>query len=532
MRIKPANLFLAVLSGSILGTAWFTPFTLLIFIGLIPLFLLTENIHASELRRKSLRIWAFSYLAFFIWNVITTWWVYKASLGGAALAFICNALLMSGVYLIWYQAERRIYGKLKFWLLIPLWLAFEHGHSLWDLTWTWINLGNVFCNTTYLIQWYEITGVSGGSLWVLVINILLAKVALGDYKIARAYLKPLSLVLIPVIISLIISSVRTIVPDKKINVTVIQPNIDPYNEKFILDYNLQLSLLHQHLEQMKLNKETQLVVLPETFVIEDVRENDYNTSQQLASLITLMKIHFPKAAILAGASTYKILPLDQKPTATARKLDDSKGYYDMYNAAIYIDTLRNCTFYHKSKLVPGVERMPFPGIFKYFEKYAINMGGTSGSLATQEERTVFNDEVYNMKIAPAVCYESVYGDFMASYIRGGAQVICIVTNDGWWENTPGHRQHLAYARLRAIETRKQIIRSANTGISCFMDETGAIDQPQPYWEFAVINQDISFNSVKTFFVRFGDLISYTSVLFALVILTYSYYLRFKNKRIN
>src|SRR5574343_444659 len=76
--------------------------------------------------------------------------------------------------------------------------------------------------------------------------------------------------------------------------------------------------------------------------------------------------------------------------------------------------------------------------------------------------------IINLKLAPAVCYESVYGDFMAKYIRSGAEVICIITNDGWWGNTPGHRQHLAYAKLRAIETRKQIIRSANTGISCFV----------------------------------------------------------------
>ncbi|MBL7896380.1 MAG: apolipoprotein N-acyltransferase, partial [Bacteroidia bacterium] len=129
-----------------------------------------------------------------------------------------------------------------------------------------------------------------------------------------------------------------------------------------------------------------------------------------------------------------------------------------------------------------------------------------------------------------VCYESVYGDFMAEYIRKGANIISIITNDGWWGNTPGHRQHLAYAKLRAIETRKHIIRSANTGISCFIDEMGNITQPQPYWEFAVINQNVSLNSVKTFFVRFGDLISYASVFLAALILLYSQFLRFKMRK--
>ncbi|MGZ3885752.1 MAG: apolipoprotein N-acyltransferase, partial [Bacteroidia bacterium] len=200
---------------------------------------------------------------------------------------------------------------------------------------------------------------------------------------------------------------------------------------------------------------------------------------------------------------------------------------DSYNTAIYVDTARHCSFYHKSKLVPGVERMPFPGIFKYFEKYAIELGGTSGSLATQDERTVFSDDIYGFKLAPSICYESVYGDFMGTYIREGAQVIGIITNDGWWGDTPGHRQHLSYAKLRAIESRKQIIRSANTGISCFIDEKGNISQPQPYWQFAVISSDVKLNDVKTFFVRFGDLLSYASVIITIALLGFALVLRFR-----
>lgn len=93
-----------------------------------------------------------------------------------------------------------------------------------------------------------------------------------------------------------------------------------------------------------------------------------------------------------------------------------------------------------------------------------------------------------MKVAPSICYESVYGDFMSEYIRKGAEVICIITNDGWWGNTPGHKQHLSYAKLRAIETRKQVIRCANTGISGFIDEFGNISQAQPYWESPLLTE--------------------------------------------
>jgi apolipoprotein N-acyltransferase len=439
------------------------------------------------------------------------------------MAIVCNALLMSWVYIIWYKIEKRIYGSLKWWLLIPVWLAWEWGHTLWNLTWPWLTIGNSFANLTDVVQWYELTGVSGGSLWVLAVNILFTKLVLSEKKDWRPTLKPLLVITIPMLLSFLILGTRTIEPDKKINVTIIQPNIDPYNTKFSMDFSEQLQLLSRQLQQLQLNKKTELVVLPETYIMYDIDEDHYKSSEDLISLVNAMKFYFPEAAILTGAGSRHTFGPGEELTPTARKYSDADHFYDSYNTAIYIDTIKKCTFYHKSKLVPGVECLPF----SFLDKYAIELGGTSGSLGTQKERTVFVDTLYDIKLAPSVCYESVYGDYMAEYIRKGANVIGIITNDGWWGNTPGHRQHLSYAKLRAIESRKQIIRCANTGISCFIDEFGEISQPQPYWQFALINQDVALNSVKTFFVRFGDLISYISTGLAILLLVYSQYLRFK-----
>ena len=478
-----------------------------------------NNIHASETRKKGLKIWGLTYLAFFVWNIVATWWVYNASLEGAIMAIVCNSLLHSWMFLIWYRTEKRIYSELRFWMLIPVWIAYEYLHHSWELTWPWLTLGNCFANTSGLIQWYEVTGTSGGSLWVLFVNVLLARIIISGKKEFKAYLKPILVIVIPVLISFLLLGIRTVSPAKKINVTVIQPNIDPYNEKFAAGFSNQLGKLHQQLQNVSLNKNTELVVLPETFIVGeegfDVNEDNLKTSVEFNNLMALMKIHFPKASVLTGAASFhEFLPNEPK-TVTARNFGNSNDFYDSYNTAIYIDTTKNYTLYHKSKLVPGVERMPYPGFFKYFEKYAIALGGTSGSLATQKERTVFEDKILNIKVAPSICYESVYGDYMSEYIRKGAQVIAVLTNDGWWGNTPGHRQHLAFAKLRAIETRKQVIRCANTGISCFIDEFGNISQPLPYWEFAVINADVYMNDSKTFFVMFGDVISYIAVFLAL-----------------
>jgi apolipoprotein N-acyltransferase len=171
--------------------------------------------------------------------------------------------------------------------------------------------------------------------------------------------------------------------------------------------------------------------------------------------------------------------------------------------------------------------MPFPALFKPLERFAIDLGGTMGSLGTQEERGVFYSHDKKVCIAPVICYESAYSDYVADYVRNGANLIFILTNDGWWDTSPGHRQHLAYSKLRAIETRKEVARCANTGISCFVTPYGEIEQATPYWEQAIISKSMTPNNHQTIFVKFGDIISYSSAFLAILLFIWSQILRFK-----
>ena len=81
----------------------------------------------------------------------------------------------------------------------------------------------------------------------------------------------------------------------------------------------------------------------------------------------------------------------------------------------------------------------------------------------------------------------------------------IITNDAWWGNTPGYRQHLRYASLRAIETRRSIARCANTGISAIINQKGEIEDRTGWWEPAVLHGHVNRNDELTFFVRNGDI---------------------------
>lgn len=126
-----------------------------------------------------------------------------------------------------------------------------------------------------------------------------------------------------------------------------------------------------------------------------------------------------------------------------------------------------------------------------------------------------------------ICYESVYGEFVNGFIKNGANAIFIITNDGWWGNTAGHRQHMLFSVIRSIETRRSIARSANTGISCFVNQRGDISQRTEYWEPAVISSDINLNDKITFYVRYGDYIARGCTIGAVLLLIISLMLHFR-----
>lgn len=520
MQKSGPNLLYAFASALLLGLAWYFQLGILIFFGFVPLLLLEERLRPYSFG-SYLKLFGFVYLAFLCWNLIVTWWITYASLGGAIMAFVCNALLMALVFVIYSLFKRSINTKWATWLLIPLWLAFEYIHTLWDITWTWLSLGNVFAFHHNWVQWFSITGVSGGSAWILAVNIF-AFTLIKENKIRSLFSKQVGMlfaaVLLPILISYAMLLSKPSAKNEGVEVLVVQPNIDPYNEKFNTSYESQL-VKTIALIRKKITPQTAYLVLPETFItgyVNDLNEDGINELPEIKWFRDSLILKYPQLSVVTGASTYKYYSLLEKPSLSARKDSRNYLYYDMYNTALYIN-LDSTIIYHKSKLVPGVEKMPFPYIFKLFEGLAIDMGGTVGSLGTQSTRTVFKDRDRNIGIAPVICYESVYGDFVSEYVRNGANLIFIVTNDGWWDDTPGYKQHLQYARLRAIENRRCIARSANTGVSCFIDEYGNISQATPYWQSAVISQNIQPNNTITFFSRFGDVLSYLSIIVCLLL---------------
>ncbi|MBK6640951.1 MAG: apolipoprotein N-acyltransferase [Bacteroidetes bacterium] len=516
LRTNSGIIAACLFSGVLLAIAWpAAGFAPLLFIAWIPLFFAEDAVARNPKNYGNHILFFAAYFSFFTFNVLTTWWVKYASLFGAIAAIVCNALFMALIFMAFHKVKRKLgvgYGYLS---LILFWVAFEHVHMDWDLSWPWLTLGNGFAAWVQLIQWYEFTGVLGGTIWIFVINILIYQILAGrlfdiaEYKKGKKKLIVLMIILVPVIYSVI----RYHTYEEKsnpVNIAVIQPNVDPYNEKFSgMSSQQQLDRILE-LAKSVCTDSTDYVVAPETALPDGIWEEEIGRHPQTVRLMDFLN-KYPNLIWVIGLASNRFYEDSTQRSATARKFTDSPGYYDSYNTALFLDKNGNTQIHHKSKLVPGVEKMPFPAIFKHLDAFAIDLGGMSGSLGVQEVPTVFKDE-NGLGIAPVVCYESIYGDYLAKYIRQNASLIFIITNDGWWSDSPGYRQHLQYARLRAIECRRSIARSANTGISCFINQRGDILQATSWWQKDAIAATINANSEITLHTRTGDVLGIVAII--------------------
>jgi len=337
------------------------------------------------------------------------------------------------------------------------------------------------------------------------------------------------IIFVPIIISFVMYFNYEEVENPK-QVIVVQPNIDPYSEKY--DAEAEQGKLEKFvaLASEKLTTETNYIIGPET-LFENPRywnENELHSNmllQQLAGFINST----PKAELVFGVSSFKPYTHENNAPPTARKSNNM--VYDMFNTAIFLDRNNQPQVYHKSKLVVGVEKMPFGKVFGFLGDMVINIGGTSNTLGVQDEPTNFVTADSTL-IAPVICYESVFGEYVTQYVQKGANLIFIITNDGWWRNTPGYKQHLSFASLRAIETRRSIARSANTGISCFVNQRGDILQATEWWVPTAIAGTINANSKITFYVKHGDYIARIALFMSIALLANLLVVRVMRRRIN
>ena len=520
------SIILSILSGLLLWIAWPpTPYTtFLLFIGFVPMLIAMENIIQSNITKKGKKIFHITFLGFFIWNTLCIYWVYNSlkTIGPLVavpitlIPYSLGPLLMSSACWLYYRMRLSTSRWLSLIGLVCFWIAYEYLHQSWDLAFPWMTLGNGFAVSHKWIQWYSYTGVYGGTLWIWIVNILIFLLYTG-LREAQSKATRLSLIIsfvlilaVPLGYSYYTYNTYQEQSDPS-NIVVAQPNIDPYAKESTIPAQEQIGIL-THLSDSIGQANTEFFIWPETAIADQVDENKIHSNNYFLQIQRFLN-KYKNGNVITGAETFKIY--NSRLTKTASPTENPGEYFDSFNAAINIENSAEVQFYHKSKLVPGAESLPFGNALFFLKPVFEHLGGATGSYGSQPTPSVFYSQS-GIGADPVICYESIWGEYVATSVHMGAQFIAIITNDGWWGNTSGKDQHLDYAKLRAIETRRWVCRSANTGISAFINQRGDIVQQTGWWVKTAIKQDINLNSDLTFYVLHGDYIAHIGCILAVL----------------
>ena len=537
-------ILLSLISAMLLSVSWPTygvPF--FIFIALVPLLMMEHDISKfSSIKRKGWAIFGLSYLTFIIWNIVTTGWLYGSknpdgsnSLFAVVVPVIVNSLLYSIVFQLyhWFKNFKGTYWGLAF--FVSIWMSFEKFHLNWELTWPWLNLGNVFAEYPKVIQWYDTLGATGGSLWILLINVFIfytIRIWEAGRKSKELAIN-VSILFVGIVAPMLISFYKynnfKEKPIGTVNVLMLQPDLDPYTEKYNKD---SITILNDLLKLASPpnNPKIDYYIAPETALpgYGSFSETGFKNSLVFNNIKQFLAEH-PNTVFTTGISSHKYFFNETEKPDNAYQLNPNV-WVESYNTAVQLSPQEDTQIYHKGKLVPGVEIFPYMNVLKpILGEAMLNLGGTVASLGTDKERKVFKNSYNKGILAPIICYESIYGDFVTEYVRNGANFLGIMTNDSWWGVTQGHQQLLAYARLRAIENRREIARSANSGITAHINALGEIEESTLYGDQTSLYAKIKLYENQTFYTRTGDFLSRIAI-FALGFLVFYTLIKWVQKK--
>ncbi len=172
--------------------------------------------------------------------------------------------------------------------------------------------------------------------------------------------------------------------------------------------------------------------------------------------------------------------------------------------------------YDKIHLVPWGEYVPFKELFSFADRLTAGVGNMDRGV----DRTVF--ATGGPKIGVFICYESIFGDEVRQFVKNGAEVLVNISDDGWYGDTSAAWQHLNMVRMRAIENRRWILRSTNTGVTAVIDPYGRVTASIPRHIRSALRAEYGYESGITFYTRHGDLFAYGCVLVTVLAVGYGF----------
>lgn len=486
------------LSASVLFALSFPPFDL----SLLQLPALLFMIRVALLCDTKKQVLLYTYPGFVLWNLFSTYWLIMATVAGGVAAILANALIMVLPMLLIRGFFRSGLSPLAAAVLsASAWVSYEFLHHRWDLAWPWLTLGNAWSNHTALIQYISWTGVFGISFWMV-----------GSAALFYAWLVESSrkyliiffsfLFLFPLLSLLNLSGAE---PENSepIEVVIVQPDSDSYMQFGGHGSIDELMRKLITLSDSARSENTDIIIWPENAVDTFLTEN----SPVISAISDSMRAWNTSLITGSGFADFynqtETMPQVTRQSSTGR-------HYNMYNSALLITDDGLESVYKKGRLVPIVERFPFVNFFNRIDLFNLVDWPQISGYGKGYDATLF--DAGSSQTSPLICYDSVFPEWVNEFVDDGAQFLTIVTNDGWWGDSHGHIQHFAFARLRAIEHRMWVARSANNGISGVISPDGKVQVQTEYQTEDAFRYTIYTNPEKTVYSRYGDWVGFLSVM--------------------
>lgn len=493
---------LSIAMGILLGLSWPPlPFPFLVFPAFLLLFRIIDLCQSA--REAAYR----SYAGFVIWNLITTYWLMLANEAAGVAAILANAAVMTVPVMLMYLAHKNIRNR---WLAAivqtAFWISYEYLHHQWDLAWPWLALGNAWSNVPALVQYISFTGYLGISFWIVLVCAL-GYQAITSNKKVLLMATAVVFAVFP-IVSFIQLQFLDFQAEHTVETVVVQPNFDSYQ-----DYGgyrtprLALNSLISLSDSAK-TKNTKLVVWPENGLDPYVASRPVNdqAANAIKPRLSSKSVEWD-ATIIGGTRYYEYFKPEEAPPLP--KMVGQTPYLT-YNAALGFQPDSSMDIYRKHNLVPIVERLPFVHFLNQIDIFGLVDWAENQQFGKGYHADQF--EVSSTKTPALICYDSVFPSWVREFVTGGAGFLTIITNDGWWGDTSGHEQHFAYARLRALEFRRWVVRSANNGISGIVAPDGSIKVETKYWTRTAFRYAVPVLNGQTIYARFGDWLSYLMLI--------------------
>lgn len=523
---KNTRLLLSLASGLLLVLAFPPmPFYFLAFIAFIPILYLLDS-------TKKFYFWN-TYATFFIYQVGTLWWI--SSFQEKTDPFLMSSGFVLDIFhpfyfmvpiILWLVIRIRLPRRLSLYLFPFIWASFEWSRTLTELSFPWASFGYTQIYNTSWVQIADLFGVFGVTFVIVLINVIIYDLIFNYKNGASSYKEnkwQYSTLFLLIVLPIIYSNIQItkynhstlLESNKTINIGLIQPNIDPWDKwsagpadqvRTLIDYSNYL------LDSIS---DIDLIIWPETSIL--YLNNSFNLDHNFNFLGRWIDTN--NIALLSGFVDIVVYEENAPSITKEMNLRGKDVKYDNFNSALLIDS-NDYDIYHKMKLTPFGERVPHVEIFTFLTEFIDwGVGISFWGKGTKQKNLMLPNKGVN--IAPIICIESIYPSFVREFSKKGANLYTVITNDAWYDFTPGPEQHALISAFRAIENKRYLARAANSGVTCFISPTGKILQRAEQYEQTSISMTIPTIEDITFFATYGNWFVYFCLLTSIFFIFYS-----------